>query len=150
MRVILQRVSQAHVVVKQELFSGIGSGILLLVAFSEADKEEDISRLSAKLVQLRIFNDQSGIMNLSIRETGGDILVVSQFTLFASTRKGNRPSYSRSANRQIALPLYEKLIGQLSLDLGKPVSAGQFGEDMQVSLVNDGPVTIIMDTHQWE
>jgi D-tyrosyl-tRNA(Tyr) deacylase len=128
----------------------IGKGLLVFLAVEEADTPEDIEWLSGKLVRLRIFSDPEGLMNLSLQEVQGDILVVSQFTLFASTKKGNRPSYTRSARPEIAIPLYDQFIQNLSQDLGRPVQTGEFGADMQVSLLNDGPVTIIIDSKQRE
>jgi D-tyrosyl-tRNA(Tyr) deacylase len=124
----------------------IETGLLVLLAVEEADGAEDIEWLSGKLVRLRVFPDENGVMNRSVLETGGDILVISQFTLYASTRKGNRPSYSRSAAPPIAIPLYHGFVQRLSADLGKPVQTGEFGADMQVELVNDGPVTIVIDS----
>lgn len=124
----------------------IECGLLVLVAVEEADTSEDIEWLSGKVVRLRIFPDEQGLMNRSVQETGGNILLISQFTLYASTRKGNRPSYSRSAPPQTAMPLYEALVQRLNADLGKPVQTGEFGADMKVELINDGPVTIIIDS----
>jgi D-tyrosyl-tRNA(Tyr) deacylase len=124
----------------------IRHGLLVLVAIAETDTVEDIAWLSGKLVRLRIFNDAAGQMNLSLAETNGDILLISQFTLFASTKKGNRPSYHRSAAPAMAIPLYEQFKAQLEKDLGKPIATGQFGADMKVSLLNDGPITIIIDS----
>lgn len=124
----------------------IERGLLILLAVEEADTGVDIEWLSGKIVRLRIFPDENGVMNRSVQETGGDILLISQFTLYASTRKGNRPSYSRSAGPQAAIPLYEAFVRRLSADLGKPVQTGEFGADMKVELVNDGPVTIVIDS----
>jgi D-tyrosyl-tRNA(Tyr) deacylase len=124
----------------------IEKGLLVLLAVEEADGSEDIEWLSGKIVRLRVFPDEHGVMNWSVLETGGDILVISQFTLYASTRKGNRPSYSRSAGPDKAVPLYEAFVRRLSADMGKPVATGDFGADMQVDLTNDGPVTIIIDS----
>ena len=126
--------------------AAIKTGLLVLLGIEEADTPEDIEWLSGKLVRLRVFPDDQGVMNRSVQETGGDITVVSQFTLHASTKKGNRPSYSRAARPEIAIPLYEAFVRKLSEDLGKPVQTGEFGADMKVGLVNDGPVTIVMDT----
>lgn len=123
---------------------------MILLGIEPADSEEDVQWLSAKIVQLRIFNDTQGVMNVSLKENGGDILLVSQFTLHASTKKGNRPSYIRASRPDHAIPLYERMIAQLQMDLGKPIATGRFGADMQVSLVNDGPVTILMDTQAKE
>lgn len=146
MRAVIQRVSGASVVVGERIVGAIEGGLLVLLAVEEADGPEDIEWLSGKIVRLRIFNDDSGVMNRSVQEAGGGILVVSQFTLFASTRKGNRPSYIRSARPETAVPLYEKFLTRLTADLGKPVATGEFGAHMDVRLVNDGPVTIIMDS----
>ena len=146
MRAVIQRVSRASVTIEGKVRSAITGGLLVLVGIEDVDKQEDIEWLSAKIVNLRIFNDPEGIMNVSIKDNGGDILLVSQFTLFASTKKGNRPSYIRASKPDIAIPLYEKMIARLSADLGKPVLTGEFGADMQVELLNDGPVTILIDT----
>lgn len=146
MRAVIQRVSRAAVTIQNAVKGRIDKGLLVLLAVEEADGSEDIEWLSGKIARLRIFPDDDGVMNRSALETGGDILVVSQFTLYASTRKGNRPSYSRSAGPDKAVPLYEAFVQRLSADLGKPVATGEFGADMQVELVNDGPVTIIMDS----
>lgn len=146
MRAVVQRVSQANVVIDNSVKGSIEHGLLVLLAIEDADTDEDIEWLSGKLVRLRIFSDDQGLMNRSVQDIGGGILLVSQFTLFASTKKGNRPSYSRSARPEIAIPMYEKFIARLSADLGKPVQTGEFGADMKVSLLNDGPVTIIIDT----
>jgi D-aminoacyl-tRNA deacylase len=146
MRAIIQRVSQASVTIHGELKGAIDRGLLILVAVEEADAEADIEWLSGKIVRLRVFNDEQGVMNLSVQETKGDVLIVSQFTLFASTKKGNRPSYTRSARPEIAIPRYEQFVARLTQDLGRPVATGEFGAEMQVSLTNHGPVTIIMDS----
>jgi D-tyrosyl-tRNA(Tyr) deacylase len=146
MRAVIQRVTTAGVTIRQILKDSIASGLLILLAVEGSDTNEDIEWLSGKIVRLRIFDDEQGVMNRSVQEAGGEILVVSQFTLFASTKKGNRPSYTRSAKPEIAVPLYEKFIARLALDLGKPVHTGEFGADMQVNLVNDGPVTILIDS----
>lgn len=143
---VLQRVSEASVTIDQAVKSKIGKGLLILLGIEEADTQEDIEWLTAKIVNLRIFSDENGVMNISVKDDGGDIIVVSQFTLHASTKKGNRPSYIKAAKPDIAIPLYEKFIESLSLQLGKPVQTGEFGADMKVSLVNDGPVTILIDT----
>lgn len=129
-----------------EVAGSIGTGLVVLLAIEEADTAEDIEWLSGKIVRLRIFNDETGQMNLSVVDVRGDILVISQFTLFASTRKGNRPSYTRSARPEVAIPLYEQFIRQLEHDLIRPVQTGRFGADMKVTLTNDGPVTIIIDS----
>jgi D-tyrosyl-tRNA(Tyr) deacylase len=143
---VIQRVSGASVEIEKQVRAKIGEGLLILVGIEEADGEEDIEWLSNKIVNLRIFNDSSGVMNVSLKESGGDILLVSQFTLHASVKKGNRPSYIKAAKPPIAIPLYQKFIRALQDTLGKPVQTGEFGADMKVSLVNDGPVTILIDT----
>ena len=145
-RAVIQRVSRASVAIAGAEKSAIGPGLLVLLAVEDADTAGDIEWLSGKIVRLRIFNDENGVMNRSAQEIQGGILLVSQFTLFASTRKGNRPSYSRSAPPETAIPLYEQFIARLAADLGRPIQTGEFGADMQVSLVNDGPVTIIIDS----
>ncbi len=150
MRAVVQRVSQASVAIAGIAKSAIQRGFLVLLAIEETDGAEDIEWLSGKIVRLRIFDDESGVMNCSVQEIGGEILLVSQFTLLASTKKGNRPSYTRSARPEIAMPIYERFITRLALDLGKPVHTGEFGADMQVSLVNDGPVTVIIDSKERE
>jgi D-tyrosyl-tRNA(Tyr) deacylase len=146
MRAVIQRVSEAKVTIGGAIKGAIGKGLLVLLAVEEADAPEDIEWLSGKIVRLRIFDDEAGVMNRSVQDMQGEILLVSQFTLFASTRKGNRPSYSRSAGPDLAIPLYEKFIQRLQQDFGKPVQTGEFGAQMIVSLVNDGPVTIIIDS----
>lgn len=146
MRAVIQRVSQASVTIGGETRAAIPNGLLVLVAVEEADTPEDLEGLSGKISRLRIFNDDQGVMNRSVQEAGGEILVISQFTLFASTKKGNRPSYSRAARPEVAVPLYEAFVRKLAEDLGKPVHTGEFGADMQVNLTNDGPVTILLDT----
>lgn len=150
MRLLLQRVSEARVTVDQQVTGEIGAGLLAFVGIEPADTAEDIEWLASKTVQLRIFNDESGIMNRSVLDAGGSILLVSQFTLFASTRKGNRPSYSAAARPEVAIPLYEALHRRLCDLLGRPVPTGVFGADMQVHLVNDGPVTIWIDSRRRE
>jgi D-tyrosyl-tRNA(Tyr) deacylase len=150
MRIVVQRVSEAAVRVNHQITGQIGSGLLVFVGFEAADTEEDIAWITGKLVNLRIFNDEHGVMNRSCLEVGGDILLVSQFTLHASTKKGNRPSYIRAARPEQAIPLYESMISELSIVLGKPVATGQFGADMKVSLLNDGPVTILIDSKHKE
>jgi len=150
MRAVIQRVSKASVQVDGKITGAIQSGLLVLLGIEDADTYEDVAWLSAKLVNLRIFNDEQGVMNRSVKETGGGILLVSQFTLHASTKKGNRPSYIRASKADVAIPLYEKMIGQLSTDLGQPVATGIFGADMKVELLNDGPVTIVIDTKNKE
>ena len=146
MRAVLQRVTQASVTISGRVTGAIGRGLLVLVAVEDADTTEDAVWLSGKIVRLRIFNDEQDVMNLSVQDLGGEILVVSQFTLFASTRKGNRPSYSRAAGPESAVPRYEAFLRQLAADLGRPLATGEFGADMQVALVNDGPVTILIDS----
>jgi D-aminoacyl-tRNA deacylase len=146
MRAVIQRVSQASVSIGGQVKAAIDGGLLLLVAVEETDTAEDITWLSGKVARLRIFNDTQGLMNLSAQETAGAVLVVSQFTLFASTRKGNRPSFSRAARPEIAIPIYEAFVAQLTTDVGRPVHTGEFGADMKVALVNDGPVTILIDS----
>lgn len=146
MRVVIQRVLSADVVAEGVPTAAIGRGLLVLLGIEEGDGEEDIDWLCRKTVQLRVFDDESGVMNLDVRQVGGEILLVSQFTLHASTRKGNRPSYARAAAPDRAVPLYERFVRSLSDALGKPVGTGVFGADMQVALVNDGPVTLIIDS----
>ena len=146
MRAVIQRVSKATVTIAGQLKGSIQRGLLVLIGIEESDSAEDIEWLSGKIVRLRIFNDDQGLMNRSVQEVSGDILIVSQFTLFASTKKGNRPSYIRSARPEVAIPLYQQLVARLELDLGRPLPTGEFGADMQVELVNDGPVTILIDT----
>ena len=143
---VIQRVTEASVIIENNLRAKIGPGLLVLLGIEDADGAEDIEWLASKIVNLRIFNDAVGVMNVSVRDHGGDILLVSQFTLHASVRKGNRPSYLRASKPEIAIPLYEKFIQSLQAALGKPVQTGVFGADMKVSLVNDGPVTIIIDS----
>jgi len=150
MRAVVQRVSSASVAIGGKTKAAIDHGLLILLAIEVADTHADIEWLSGKIVRMRIFNDPSGVMNCSVQESGGAILLISQFTLFASTQKGNRPSYSRSARPEIAIPLYAQFIARLTLDLGRPIQTGEFGADMQVSLVNDGPVTIVIDSKSRE
>ncbi len=150
MRAVIQRVSQATVTVDAEITGCIAKGLLILLAIEDSDSAEDVQWLSGKISRLRIFDDADGLMNRSVQDIHGEILLVSQFTLFASTKKGNRPSFSRSARPQVAIPLYEQLISQLSSDLGRPIQTGQFGADMQVTLTNNGPVTIIIDSKNRE
>jgi D-aminoacyl-tRNA deacylase len=150
MRAVIQRVTQANVVINNSIRSAISKGLLILVGIEDADTTEDIIWLSSKIVNLRIFNDADGVMNESVKDQGGDMLVVSQFTLHASTKKGNRPSYIKASKPPIAIPLYEQFVQQLQTDLGKPVFTGEFGADMKVSLLNDGPVTIVIDTKDKE
>lgn len=143
---VIQRVSSCSVTIEGAVKSSIGKGLLVLVGIEDADTDEDIDWLSSKVVSIRIFDDAEGVMNLSVLDVGGDVLVVSQFTLHASTKKGNRPSYIKAAKPPIAIPLYEKFVAALQSKLGKPVMTGEFGADMKVSLLNDGPVTIVIDT----
>lgn len=146
MRAVIQRVSEATVAVEGKIAGFIQKGLLVLLGIEDADAPEDAEWLSAKIVGMRIFNDQKGVMNLSIKDIGGNILLVSQFTLHASTKKGNRPSYSRASKSEVAIPLYETMIKQLEKDLGQRIHTGIFGADMKVSLLNDGPVTIVIDS----
>ncbi len=146
MRAVIQRTSEASVTIGGNVTGSIGKGLVVLLAIEPADTAEDIEWLSGKIVRLRIFDDENGVMNRSVQDVQGDILLVSQFTLFASTKKGNRPSYSRSAPPEIAVPLYEQFIARLQQDLGRPVQTGKFGAQMLVRLANDGPVTIIIDS----
>jgi D-aminoacyl-tRNA deacylase len=155
MRVVIQRVSTASVTIGGTIKSAIGKGLLIFIGIEDTDGDEDINWLSNKIVNLRIFDDASDTdgnrqPNISVKDIGGDILLVSQFTLHASTKKGNRPSYSKASKPEIAIPVYEKMTAQLGTDLGKKVFTGQFGADMKVSLLNDGPVTIIFDTKSRE
>ena len=150
MKAVIQRVSQASVTINNLVVAKIQVGLLVLVGIEDADNQEDICWLASKIAGLRIFSDENNIMNLSLKDIGGEILVVSQFTLHAATKKGNRPSYIKASKPEIAIPMYEKFIKQLELELGKKVQTGQFGADMKVSLVNDGPVTIIIDSKNKE
>ena len=150
MRAVIQRVSHASVAVNGEVISSINDGLLLFIGIEDADQQADIDWLCKKIVNLRIFNDEHGVMNKSILNSGGDALVISQFTLHASTKKGNRPSYIRAAKPDVAIPLYETFIAQLGKELNKEVGAGIFGADMKVDLKNDGPVTILIDTKNKE
>ncbi len=146
MRAVIQRVTEAKVTIACALEGAIGRGLVVLLAIKETDAADDIEWLSGKIVRLRIFDDGEGVMNQSVQETQGEILLISQFTLFASTKKGNRPSYSRSARPEVAIPIYERFVARLAQDLGKPIQTGEFGAHMVVSLANDGPVTIIIDS----
>jgi D-aminoacyl-tRNA deacylase len=158
MRAVIQRVSRSSVTIEGVIHSAIGAppspvgppppatGLLVLLGIEDADGPEDIEWLSAKIVNLRIFDDSDGVMNRSIRDAGGEIMLVSQFTLFASTKKGNRPSYLRASKPDIAIPLYQQMTARLAADLGRPIKTGEFGADMKVDLLNDGPVTILIDT----
>ena len=150
MKAVIQRVSSASVSVDGTVVSSTNAGLLVLAGIEDADGKEDIEWLSNKIINLRIFDDENKVPNLSVKDTGGDILLVSQFTLHASTKKGNRPSYIKASKPEIAIPLYEAFIQQLQNDLGKKISTGRFGTDMKVALVNDGPLTIVMDTKNKE
>lgn len=150
MKSVIQRVSQASVTINGEKVSEISKGLLVLIGIEDADAQEDIQWLSSKIVNLRIFGDDNEVMNLSVKDCDGDIIVVSQFTLQASTKKGNRPSYIKASKPEIAIPIYENFVRQMQLDLGKKIQTGEFGADMKVSLLNDGPVTIIIDTKNKE
>lgn len=146
MRTIVQRVTQAQVQIDGKLFSEIGNGLLVLLGIEDADSDEDLNWLAQKIVNLRVFNDENGIMNISLIDANFDILLVSQFTLFASTKKGNRPSYIKASRPEFAIPLYEKMIAKLEELLGKKIATGTFGADTQISLTNNGPVTIMIDS----
>jgi len=150
MRVVIQRVSKASVTIDNKIYSQINNGLLVFLGIEDADTIEDIEWLSGKIVNLRIFNDNNGVMNVSVKDINGDILVVSQFTLHASTKKGNRPSYIKASKPEFAIPMYEELVKQLTSDLGKKIYTGVFGADMKVELSNDGPVTIVIDTKNKE
>ena len=150
MRIIIQRVREASVTIDEKLYSSIGQGMMILVGIEEADSDEDIAYLTKKVVNMRIFDDENGVMNRSVLDVNGEILVVSQFTLHASTKKGNRPSYIKAAKPDISVPLYEQFCAELSIALNKPVKTGVFGADMQCALINDGPVTIFMDSKNKE
>ena len=150
MRVVIQRVSKASVTIEGVIKGAIGQGLLILLGIEDADTEEDVQWLSNKIVNLRIFNDEAGVMNESLLDKKGELLLVSQFTLHASTKKGNRPSYIKASKPPIAIPLYEQMIQQLQNDLGRSIQTGTFGADMKVELLNDGPVTIVMDTKNKE
>ena len=150
MRAVIQRVKHASVSTDKGVLSEINAGLVVFIGIEEADSQDDIEWLSSKIIQLRIFNDNDGVMNLPILETGGDIIVVSQFTLHAKTKKGNRPSYIRAARPETAIPLYEKFVLRISQLLGKPAGTGEFGAMMVVEIHNDGPVTIIIDTRNKE
>ncbi len=150
MRAVIQRVSGASVTIKNEIYNRISNGLLILLGIEDADTQEDIDWLCGKITRLRIFGDEKGVMNLSVQDVNGEILVVSQFTLHASTKKGNRPSYIKAAKPDFAIPMYEKFVKKLEAETGKPVKTGEFGAMMEVGLVNDGPVTIIIDTKNKE
>lgn len=146
MRTVIQRVSEASVTIEGQQKAAIGAGLLILLGIEDADEQEDIAWLCKKIAQMRIFSDEQGLMNLSVQDIGGEALVVSQFTLHANTKKGNRPSYIKAARPEKAIPLYEQFIAELQNYLSKPIQTGQFGADMKVALLNDGPVTIFVDT----
>ena len=150
MRVVIQKVTQASVSIENQIVASIDKGLLVLVGIEDTDTNDDIAWLSAKIVNLRVFDDDNGVMNLSVKEVEGQVLIVSQFTLHASTKKGNRPSYIKAARPEVAIPIYEAFIKQVETLLGKRVPTGQFGAMMQVSLCNDGPVTILIDTKNKE
>ena len=150
MRAVIQRVSKASVIIDNKVKSEIGKGLLILVGVEDTDTENDIDWLCGKIARLRIFNDENDVMNLSIKDTDGDVITVSQFTLHASTKKGNRPSYIRASKPDIAVPMYENFVDKLEIELDKPIQTGTFGAHMEVSLTNDGPVTITIDTKNKE
>ena len=150
MRVVVQRVTEANVKVNGAVIGAIQEGLMVLLGIQNEDTEEDIQWIASKLVQMRIFDDSEGVMNLSVKDIDGSILMISQFTLYAATKKGNRPSYIGAAKPEIAIPIYEQMIVQLNKKLGKPIATGQFGADMKVSLLNNGPVTIIIDSKNRE
>lgn len=150
MRVVIQRVSKASVTIEGKINGAIEEGLLVLVGIEDADTTDDVHWLSGKIVNMRLFNDEGGVMNRSLLDTGGGLLLISQFTLHASTKKGNRPSYIRASKPDKAIPLYEAMIGQLQQDLGKEIATGIFGADMKVELLNDGPVTILIDSKNKE
>ncbi len=150
MKAVIQRVAQASVTIQEQVVAHIESGLLVLIGIEEADGMEDLQWLSSKIVNLRLFTDANGVMNVSVKDTGGDVIVVSQFTLHALTKKGNRPSYIKAARPEFAIPIYESFVQQMEFELGKKVQTGQFGADMKVTLLNDGPVTIVIDTKNKE
>lgn len=150
MRTVIQKVTQASVVIENQIVASINKGLLVLVGIEDTDNNDDIAWLSAKIVNLRVFEDDKGVMNLSVKDVDGQVLIVSQFTLHAATKKGNRPSYIRAARPEVAIPIYEAFIKQIETLLGKKVPTGQFGAMMQVNLSNDGPVTILIDTKNKE
>lgn len=150
MKAVIQRVSSASVTISEKIVAQIDNGLLVLVGIEDADSQEDIHWLSQKIVNLRIFGDEKGVMNLSVKDVDGDIIVVSQFTLHANTKKGNRPSYIKASKPEIAIPLYENFVQQMELELGKKIQTGKFGADMKVALENNGPVTIIIDSKKKE
>ena len=146
MKVVIQRVSQASVTIDEKIVAAIQNGLLVLVGIEDVDSQEDIDWLAAKVANIRIFGDENQVMNLSVKDIGGDVIVVSQFTLHANTKKGNRPSYIKASKPEVAIPLYENFVNTLELELGKKVQTGVFGADMEVGLINDGPVTIVIDS----
>lgn len=150
MRAVIQRVTKASVTIEGKINGQIESGLLVLMGIEDADTDEDVEWLSSKIVNLRIFNDENGVMNISVKDIAGSILLISQFTLHGSTKKGNRPSYLKASKPEVAIPIYEKMIKQLSIDLGKEIQTGIFGAEMKVELLNDGPVTIVIDTKNKE
>jgi D-aminoacyl-tRNA deacylase len=150
MRVVVQRVAQASVTVDGEIVGKIGNGLLVLAGFEEVDGEGDLDWMAGKIVRMRLFPDDAGVMNRNVREAGGEILAVSQFTLYASVKKGNRPSWSRAAHGDISQPMFQNFVAKLAQELSRPVVTGVFGADMQVSLVNDGPVTVVVDSRSPE
>ena len=145
MKVVIQRVSQASVTIDEKIVAAIQKGLLVLVGIEDTDSQEDIDWLAAKVANIRIFGDENQVMNLSVKDIGGDMIVVSQFTLHANTKKGNRPSYIKASKPEVAIPLYENFVNTLELELGKKVQTGVFGADMEVGLINDGPVTIVIE-----
>jgi len=150
MKIVIQRASEASVTINNEKVAEINQGLVVLLGIEDADTDDDIKWLSSKIVNLRIFNDENGVMNCSVKDVNADIILVSQFTLHASTKKGNRPSYIKASKPDFAIPMYEKCIQQLEIDLGKKIQTGQFGADMKVALINDGPVTIVIDSKNRE
>jgi D-aminoacyl-tRNA deacylase len=150
MRAVVQRVQEATVTINRKIFSKINQGLLVFVGIEDLDNAQDLEWLAGKICRLRIFNDCEGIMNLSVKEAEGEILVISQFTLHASTKKGNRPSYFKASKPEIAIPMYKKFVQTISLEMGSNIKTGKFGEDMKIHLINDGPVTIIIDTKNRE
>lgn len=150
MKAVIQRVSHSSVTIDNKIVAEIQKGLLILIGIEEADSSEDIEWLTSKIANLRIFGDENDVMNLSLKDIDGDVIIVSQFTLHALTKKGNRPSYIKAAKPEIAIPIYENFITQMELEIGKKVQTGKFGADMKVSLINDGPVTIIIDTKNKE
>lgn len=150
MRAVIQRVSEASVTIEGVKVASIGNGLLILVGIEDASNQEDISWLTSKIANLRIFGDENGVMNLSIKDVDGEMIVVSQFTLHAATKKGNRPSYIKASKPDVAIPMYESFVKQMEDELGKKIQTGQFGADMKVALINDGPVTIMIDTKNKE